>query len=288
MKRIFLAAATVLVSLSACSKQEEPGVVDHSQHGTASDTGTGHSGMMAEMQKGNEISKDYDFNVTADKELKANEPADLNILVTEKSNGLPVRDFTENHEKLMHMIVISSDMAEFQHIHPDVIGPGKLKVNTKFPKDGEYIVFAQFAREGGHEATVRQPISVGNAKAVTKANLLPDADKAKVSDGYTYKLLSYPKKAGEMGMVTVGIEKDGKPVTGIENYLGAGGHAVVINEGTDSFLHVHPMTEAKKNGKYESPIEFHSLISKPGKYKLWGQFQIAGKVRTADFTFDVK
>lgn len=290
MKKQITTMVLAAVLVSGCGNQEQEATVDHSQHqmqpGTGTSTSTAQNDMMAEMAKGNEISQDYNFKVTADKPIVANQTTKLNIDVADKSDGMPVRDFTESHEKLMHLILVSSDMKEFQHIHPDVVGPGKLQVETTFPKDGQYIVFAQFARSTGHEATVRQTVNVGRGKSVAPG-LVPDADIPKVIDGYTYKLSSYPKKANEMEMITINIEKDGKSVKGIESYLGAGGHAVVIGQDTQSFLHVHPMTEAK-DGSYTAPIQFHSLIPKPGLYKLWGQFQIGGKVRTVDFTFVVK
>jgi hypothetical protein len=106
-------------------------------------------------------------------------------------------------------------------------------------------------------------------------------------DGYTFKLLNYPKRTNQMEMLSVSVEKNGKPVERIETYLGAGGHAVVIGESTESFLHVHPATEAK-GGVYQPPIEFHTTIPKAGLYKMWAQFKIDGKVRTADFTFEAK
>jgi hypothetical protein len=288
MKRKVTAAVVAMIALAACAQEQpQPAAEDHSQHQqSAASTSTDHSAMMEEMQKGNQISTEYDFKVTPDAPIKTGRTAPLTLEITEKANNLSVRDFTETHEKLMHLIIISSDMTDFQHIHPDVVGPGKLKVNAHFPKTGQYVVFGQFTREAGHESTVRQVLNVGDGNA-SKAALVADADKPKTVDGYTYRLTSYPQKANEMDMITVAIEKDGKPVTGIERYLGAGGHAVVIGQNTDSFLHVHPMTEAK-DGTYTAPIQFHTLIPQPGIYKLWAQFQIDGKVRTTDFTFDVK
>jgi hypothetical protein len=62
------------------------------------------------------------------------------------------------------------------------------------------------------------------------------------------------------------ITRDGKPVE-TEPYLGAGGHLVALREGDLAFLHVHP-TE--------------------GRYRLFLQFKVDGRVETVAFTREVR
>ena len=48
------------------------------------------------------------------------------------------------------------------------------------------------------------------------------------------------------------------------------------------FLHIHPVSDKR----FSLFAETH--IDKPGIYRIWVQFQISGKVHTADFTVKVE
>ncbi len=90
-----------------------------------------------------------------------------------------------------------------------------------------------------------------------------------------------------MSMFNVDILQNGKPVKNIEPFLGAGAHGVIISQNTETFAHTHPMSRPQ-NGLYQSPIQFHTTLNQPGLYKIWVQTQIEGKLRTVDWTFEIK
>ena len=98
------------------------------------------------------------------------------------------------------------------------------------------------------------------------------------------------------------MTKGGKPVTNIDNYLGALGHMVVISEDKEEFLHAHPEDHAhaaapsgsdQGHSSVTAPatkgpdVGFMTLFPKAGKYKVWAQFNIDGRVRTAEFVVSV-
>jgi hypothetical protein len=69
------------------------------------------------------------------------------------------------------------------------------------------------------------------------------------------------------------------------------GHCVIISEDTQWYLHSHPqqftMTmPADARGGPE--VAFHTIFPKPGRYKVWGQFQRDGKIIVADFVVNVE
>ncbi len=82
----------------------------------------------------------------------------------------------------------------------------------------------------------------------------------------------------------INITQGGLPVTNLENYLGALGHVVVISEDTEQYLHVHPNDQADKGPN----IGFNTNFEKPGLYRVFLQFNHAGKIHTGDFTVNVK
>ena len=73
------------------------------------------------------------------------------------------------------------------------------------------------------------------------------------------------------------VTRDGRPVA-IQDYLGAKGHLVALREGDLAFLHVHPD---------ERSLRFEATFPTAGRYRLFLQFQVDGRVHTAEFTQEV-
>lgn len=272
------------VGLQACNKEVSQQTAQEHQH----DHGHPEHGQPDEHTAEHEhgTSQEYQWKITVPSQpYQTGQETTIAWELRDKDNNLPVRNLEVTHEKTSHLIIVSKDLGIFQHLHPDVVGPGKLQVKTDFPKAGEYVLFFQFTTPDKGEQLLRTKLKV-DGKQRTISHLKPDSQ-VKTVDGYTFKLGSYPTKANANAELTFHIEKDGKPVKDIQPYLGAGGHAVIINKDTSAFLHAHPQAEAE-GGFYRSPVTFHTLAPEPGMYKAWGQFQLNGKVQTVDFTFEVK
>ena len=219
-------------------------------------------------------------------QLSTNTPATLVWELKDPKTQLPIRNFEKTHDKLAHFIVVSEDLNSFQHLHPDIIGPGKMSVSVAFPQTGKYTLFLQVSTPEQGEQTLRTQLAIGKGSS-PKVSLMPDSDKPKQLNGRTFQLQNLPTIAGKAAMFNLVIEKNGKPVKGIQPYLGAGGHVVVLSQDSEHFLHVHPMTKSV-NGLYNSPIAFHTEIEEPGLYKLWGQVLLDNTVVTVPFVFEVK
>jgi hypothetical protein len=82
---------------------------------------------------------------------------------------------------------------------------------------------------------------------------------------------------GPGGSVDFAVERDGRPVTDLQPYLGALGHLVMLRAGDLAYLHTHPDAERLSFGLEAPP---------PGDYRLYLQFQHAGAVHTAAFTVE--
>jgi hypothetical protein len=107
----------------------------------------------------------------------------------------------------------------------------------------------------------------------------------------------------------------GKPVTDLDPYLGAMGHAVILSSDTKLYLHAHPMESGTEQGSTSGAMDhdsmkpgtsmdshmeaeagtdrgpdviFHTNFPVPGYYKIWGQFQHHGKIITAPFVVRVE
>lgn len=206
--------------------------------------------------------------------------------------GNTLKDFAITHTKQMHVIVVRKDLANFQHVHPDfdeITGVFTLSDLT-FLTDGEYRIFADFAPEGGQMdpqgmplvVTLSEDVAVGNAGNYQPLSLGGE-ERSKTFSGNQVALTLQPQTpvAGSESMLAFSLARDGKPVTDLQEYLGALGHTVVLREGTLDFIHAHPVEDASdpQNGT----VNFMVAFPQSGKYKVFSQFQRSGTVFTTDF-----
>lgn len=209
--------------------------------------------------------------------------------------GNTLKDFAITHTKPMHVIVVRKDLAYFQHVHPEFNqSTGVFTLNDlTFPDDGEYRIFADFAPQGGMKdsigmalpVTISEDVPVGIGTSYLHKSLGTE-EKSKTFDGYQVTLSSdQALVSGKEVMLTFNLKQNGKPVTDLEEYLGALGHAVILREGNLDFIHAHPMEDAKRPQTGE--VGFMVDFPEGGKYKVFTQFQRAGKVFTTDFVVSV-
>ena len=205
--------------------------------------------------------------------------------------GNTLKDFAITHTKPMHVIVVRKDLANFQHVHPDydsATGIFTFKDLT-FPTDGEYRIFADFAPSGGMKDSTGMPLGVTISEDVKVGSTynpqsIGSEEKTKTFEGYGISLATHGAlKSGVESMLMFSISKNSKPVTDLQEYLGALGHSVILKEGTLDFIHAHPLAMGTQNGTVSFMVDFPEA----GKYKVFTQFQRVGKVFTTDFVVSV-
>lgn len=198
--------------------------------------------------------------------------------------GSPVTRYVENHEKLLHLIVVRNDLAGFQHVHPTLDADGTWRVPVDLSGAGDYRVFADFTPAGGPALTLGANLHVAGEY---DPQPLPPVAATSVVDGYTVAIDGTPK-ANVPSMLMLTVSRDGKPVTDLQPYLGAYGHLVALRAEDLAYLHVHPMGEPGDGVTPAGPeIGFHATFPSAGDYRLFLDFQHRGEVRTAAFTVAV-
>jgi len=198
-------------------------------------------------------------------------------------DGSRVGKLTVAHEKLLHLIIVSKDLAFFAHQHPVQQPDGRLLLDVTFPAPGDYLLFGDFTPEGGAQAIARTPITVaGTAPAATALVSAPLPSHATFGDFEVTLSSAAPLIAGGAAMLGFEVRAHGALVTDLRNYLGARGHCVIIGEDSTTFLHSHPM------GAADAPkVEFHTVFPKPGRYKVWAELRPGGATLIASFVVDV-
>jgi len=204
-------------------------------------------------------------------ELRAGERGTLAFRIV-GADGATVSDFDTEHERRMHLIVVRRDLSNFQHVHPEQLADGSWRIPLTLEEAGDYRVYADFAT-GGESLTLAADVFVPGE---FRPHPLP-AERTVADAGHGYEVAISER---DDDVLRFTVSRHGEPVEGVQPYLGADGHLVVLRQGDGAFLHAHPLGEAGGSG----PIEFMVSYPSAGNYRLFLQFKHDGEVHTAAFT----
>ncbi|WP_404430420.1 hypothetical protein [Sutcliffiella horikoshii] len=209
--------------------------------------------------------------VQADVKLEGEE---MTITLTDL-DGNPMDELVVSHEKLMHLIVISEDLEQFQHLHPEKVSEGVFTTDADL-EEGMYQAFVDIKPSELEYVNEAHPVMVGEhgGHEDDHVHLEPESQWTKEQGDYSVTLDVNNFSVKENVVLSFEIE-EAEP----EDYLGALGHVVVVDEGLDEFIHVHP-----REG--EKPV-FEAHFSKPGMYKLWAEFKLNGKVYAFPYVLEI-
>lgn len=219
----------------------------------------------------------------------------LDLWMTDPGKTQAIRSYQVEMTKKLHMIIVSSDFKFFIHDHPTLGPDGHLRLTENFPAPGTYLVYADGLPNQLNHQVFRFQFDVGSAGNSTRT-LQPTGMGVQVGP-YEVDLSSVRLRAGTMSMIDVNILKDGKPATDLHPYLGVPAHAVFLDAGDLSYVHVHPMAMDQmmgdmskepppmpENGPSPSEMMLHLALRESGTYKLWLQFRGGDKLYVAAFT----
>jgi hypothetical protein len=230
------------------------------------------------------------------------QPTELAYRVTDADTGEVISKMPVDHERQMHLIAVSRDLEEFQHVHPKRASSGDFTVTTRFPTRGTYVLFDEFVRDG-QKVLDRREVAVGGGGGT--ASLRPDLA-PKTVDGLEVSLEAPQEiQSGEEASFTYTLTKeDGAPADDLTPYLGAPAHVAIVSEDTERFAHTHGEAGASSEAghddggaehaghgmadqAYGPEIGFRHTFKAPGLYKVWAQFNHHGRVVAVPFVLDV-
>lgn len=263
--------------------------------------------------------------------LRAGVPTTWTLRLRDRASGQVLTHFDVVHEKLLHLLIAARDLSWFNHIHPELQPDGTWLVQFTLPRPGTYRLYADYARAGGHHEVLSHDVTTAEpqAAAMAAAVLTPDAldgqgfisrsvqatreghPEDTGGEAYTIKLMPMPAYiVAEQPVMLHAMVLDGAgtPVRDLEPYLGAMGHAVMLSEDGNRFLHTHPMGDSSMasmpgmgampemsaadslmlKDKHGPNVMFHTQFPVAGRYKLWLQFQRHGAIVTAPFVLEVR
>jgi hypothetical protein len=192
-------------------------------------------------------------------------------------DGEPVTDMEPEQGKLLHLIVVRDDFTGYQHLHPE-LGPGGIwSADVRTAEAGRYRAIADFVVDGRKYVLGTDLVAPGDAAD----RPLPAPALRASTDGFDVELQRPAVlEPGEEAQLTFRVTRSGRPVTDLEPYLGAYGHLVALHAPDLAYSHVHPNGEDRSAGAMTFDTEFDEA----GTYRLFLQFQTAGRVHTVAFT----
>jgi hypothetical protein len=229
------------------------------------------------------------------------EPVGLNFRFADHKTEEVITDYELYHEKKMHTIVVSKDLRDFYHYHPEMATDGLFNVNMDLKRATTYKIFVD-ARSKSQgwineyaEVIVRKPEVVANHKDPKTAppappldppNLVVNDKQTITLEGKKISLSATDLKVGKEANLTFTFKDaaSGADITDLQPYLGAVGHVILVSEDASEYIHTHPIDDKQRGPK----ASFSAIFEKEGKYKLWGEFQHQGKRIVVPYVIDVK
>jgi hypothetical protein len=271
-------AAAILTLAAGCGDQKTS--INHhhddslSRGGSAADSASGRDGHYHESQDalpGQRTTTHMSFVATPSR-IEAGRQTTWKLTIIDDSTGRPVEKFATGHEKLMHLIVVSNDLAWFNHLHPEYLGNGEFTVTTTLPHPGTYKLYADYTPDGRNQEVPQQEITTDGASPAVPSAPVPDTigergwmtrkvtshpeGDPETAPGPSYEVAMMPMPmelvAGQDAMLHFQV-RDGsaKPINDLEPYLGAMGHAVILSSDTRVYLHAHPMEGGTESMSHE-------------------------------------
>jgi hypothetical protein len=250
-------------SASHASHEEE----DDMSATAAVDTHDGHPGPAA--TKG--------YRLDLDRSLI---PADEATVLTFRvlgPDGSAVTAFDDNHERPMHLIVVSNDATGYAHLHPTLEADGTWSIELPALAPGAHRLFADIVPSASSQIVLTADLVVpgqGLGTPLPEPVDLTPVDDLDVSIDLAAE--------GDDVVASLRVRRAGGAVAP-DPYLGARGHLVAIAVDDLGYLHVHPTEGATGDDE----VRFVMTDPAPGRYRVFFDFSVDDRVRTAAFTVDL-
>jgi hypothetical protein len=226
-------------------------------------------------------------------EAAAGVPVDV-TLTLKTASGKPIapEDLLVVHTERLHLMVTDPSLTDYQHIHPK---PGRRAGDWVFsftPRfGGVYRMFADFTPAAtGLGLYANADLNVAGAAAVARE---PEPNIWRAEEGgYRFALTpaARPVRVRQPADLAFTVTRvDGGRVP-LEPVMGAFAHLVAFDRGRSGFAHIHP-AELDVSKPPADPIRptlhFKVSIPRAGRYVIWAQVNLAGRMTFAPFWFDV-
>ncbi|MFI4956354.1 MAG: hypothetical protein ACHQAX_03995 [Gammaproteobacteria bacterium] len=220
-----------------------------------------------------------------------NEQSDI-TLVLQNPNGTAAQytDFTVNHGKRVHLIIIDPSLTDYHHLHPERTRKDSLAIYsvaftptmagqyelvadvTPRQDNAQRFLTASFDVPGTAQAPHFKPLSVGAIQSEGTAATL------------TFQTeIDQPLRAGQATMLNITVkDSEGNLFRDLEPLMQAFAHLIGFSEDRSHVMHAHPMGRevTAENARGGPNLMFHVTFPTPGYYRLFLQVRVQDNVLT--------
>ena len=233
----------------------------------------------------------------------------LDVAMVPVGGTAPVVRYETELSKELHLIAVSADLRDFVHEHAGRPGrDGHFRVAMRFPHGGPWHVYADAVPQGMGQQVMRFDVGLGAGPAGGEAKPDLAATGLEARDGrYAARFDKVELRAGEEVPLSLHLLRDGRPAPDVVPFLGVAAHAVFIDAGDLSYVHVHAAPAGMAMGEggmgmagmpgmgpplaagshVASNLVLHVRAPRAGTSILWVQFAAGGATRTVRFVVPV-
>jgi hypothetical protein len=217
--------------------------------------------------------------------------------------GDPVPDLQQTHERMLHTLLIPSDLSSFAHLHQEDfedVTADDLRMSTfqfpyAFPKSGEFVLAFDFARENKYLRSA-DFVTIEGSPAVDAAPTPNPATEGDFEDLHAALVLDTAPSAGTETAFHLHLTRGGEPVDDVVQWLGTDAHIAIVSFDLESVGHTHAWIEGMDQlppghvmpHQYPGPdIPFRYVFPQSGQYRTWTQVATSAHPDPYLISFDV-
>jgi len=202
-------------------------------------------------------------------------------------DGRTVTRYQPYEGALMVFYLVRSDLTGFRQFDPAMQQDGTWSVTLPSLPPGSYRTYITFAAPESGSGTpltyaLSQTLTVPGQASDTP---LPGPASSADTDGLSVTLSGRPK-AGVSVPLTVGVAKDGKPITYFQRYLDGYAHLTAFHVGDLAVTH---LLSTGRSGDHDNAaaLSTEALFPESGTWRVFVQFRTDDTLHTAAFTVNV-
>lgn len=194
-------------------------------------------------------------------------------------HGGPVLDYDLAHGALLHVVYVRPDLSDFHHVHPEIGDDGTFAV--EFPARGPWHIAFECTPSMNDGAAIVVSADIDDADVTVDTTPLPaaaDESRTLTAAGDEITATLTIDASGLRFEIT---DAAGRPVDGLEPYLGQSAHLVALRQIDLAYAHLHPTSAIG-----DPVITFDGELPPGSTYRAFLQFGWDGEVLTLPFTIE--
>jgi hypothetical protein len=204
----------------------------------------------------------------------------------------------------VHLIIVRDDLSQIVHRHPAVAADGTVRQSISFPAPGRYHVLVDVypVIPETPQLVNFQLTSTVSVRGAARPVPLPAFAPQVTVGGYRVRIEQTPRITElEPSFMTIRIRAANGKAPHLQPYYGALAHAIFFREGTLAYFHTHICAPGapgcaslvggpalKGSGTAGGRLHVGVLLPQAGRWRLFLQFEVHGRILTAPFTLQVR